>query len=234
MVKEIQFGNSTIYYELEFVERKTLGIKVFPDKSVQVSAPDNSTEAQVAEKVRSKAPWILRQQDFFLSFHPITPPRRFVSGETHFYLGKQYKLKLRIAEKEEVKLLSGKIEVFVKDKEDKSRIEVLLKQWYKGKAEAHFENLFNKLIPISKSFYDGEPALKYRWMKKRWGSCDRNGAIHLNLELIKAPKSYIEYVIIHELCHLAHLNHSSKFYNLLEKYCPNWRVTKDSLERFMV
>jgi predicted metal-dependent hydrolase len=234
MQKELQFGNSTISYLLEFAERKTLGIKVFPDKSVQVLAPDNTSEAQIEKKVRSKAPWILRQQDFFLSFHPLTPARRFVSGETHFYLGKQYKLKLRESKSEEVKLISGKIEVFVKDKEDKKRIEFLLKKWYKQKAEFHFEALFIKLLPISQNFYKGNPVLKYRWMQKRWGSCDKHGGIHLNLELIKAPKSYIEYVIIHEFCHLEYLNHSTKFYNLLEKYCPNWRITKDKLERFMV
>jgi predicted metal-dependent hydrolase len=234
MQKELQFGNSTISYLLEFAERKTLGIKVFPDKSVQVLAPDNTTVAQIEKKVRSKAPWILRQQDFFLSFHPLTPARRFVSGETHFYLGKQYKLKLRESKSEEVKLISGKIEVFVKDKEDKKRIEFLLKKWYKQKAEIHFEALFTKLLPISKNFYKGTPVLKYRWMQKRWGSCDKHGGIHLNLELIKAPKSFIEYVIIHEFCHLEYLNHSTKFYNLLEKYSPNWRVTKDKLERFMV
>lgn len=234
MQKELQFGNSTISYLLEFAERKTLGIKVFPDKSVQVLAPDNTSVAQIEKKVRSKAPWILRQQDFFLSFHPLTPARRFVSGETHFYLGKQYKLKLRESKSERVKLISGKIEVFVKDKEDKKRIEFLLKKWYKQKAEFHFEALFTKLLPISQSFYKGNPVLKYRWMQKRWGSCDKHGGIHLNLELIKAPKSYIEYVIIHEFCHLEYLNHSAKFYNLLEKYCHNWRITKDKLERFMV
>ena len=71
-------------------------------------------------------------------------------------------------------------------------------------------------------------------MDKRWGSCSHNGEILLNLELIKASKKSIEYVMLHELCHLVHMNHSAEFYTLLEKLSPNWRNIKDELERMMV
>jgi hypothetical protein len=230
----ITYGNSTIEYELCYSERKTLGIKVHPDKSVLVIAPINTDSSKIKEKLRTKASWILRQQDFFWSFHPLTPTRNYVGGETHLYLGKQYRLKIIVDDKESVKLNSGRLEVTVKDKEDKPKIKRLLQSWYKSKAEIHFNKLFNDNIHISQNLFDGAPELKYRWMEKRWGSCDKNGTIHLNLELIKAPKVCIEYVIIHEMCHLAHLNHSSAFYELLGKMYPNWRETKDRLERLMV
>ena len=71
-------------------------------------------------------------------------------------------------------------------------------------------------------------------MDKRWGSCSPKGEILLNIELIKAPKKCIEYVIIHELCHLAHLNHSAAFYDLLAKLSPAWKKTKYELEKLMV
>ncbi|MFT4755947.1 MAG: putative metal-dependent hydrolase [Vicingaceae bacterium] len=234
MRDQIQYGNSQIDYSLEYAERKTLGIKVFPDKSVHVTAPEGSSNDNIREKVRSKAAWILRQQDFFLSFHPITPPRKFVSGETHLYLGRQYKLKIKQSEIEAVKFYGGRIEVSLQDKTDRDKVEVLLRDWYKSKALIHFESLFEKLVPMSKSFFEGEAVLKYRWMKKRWGSCDKDGSVHLNLELIKAPKKCIEYVIVHELCHLAHLNHSKAFYDLLEQFYPSWQKTKDELEKLMV
>ncbi len=235
MVKDkIQYGKSTIDYELSYSERKTLGIKVHPDKSVQVIAPNNTQTSEIKDKVRSKAAWILRQQDFFLSFHPLTPTRQYVGGETHLYLGKQYRLKIIVGDKESVKLNSGRLEVSLKDSGDKPKIKRMLQSWYKSKADIHFNKLFDDNIQISKNLFDGSPELKYRWMEKRWGSCDRNGTIHLNLELIKAPKVCIEYVIIHEMCHLAHLNHSSAFYELLGKMYPNWRDTKDRLERLMV
>lgn len=231
---KIIYGKSTIEYSYSYAERKTLGIKVYPDKSVHVIAPLGTSLERISEKVRSKAAWILRQQDFFLAFHPITPPRQFVSGETHLFLGKQYRLKLIVAEKESVKLHGGNITVYVKDKNNKSRIEKLLKTWFKSKADLHFNKLFQELAPLAKSFYKDTPTLKYKWMDKRWGSCSPKGEVLLNTELIKAPKKCIEYVIIHELCHLSHLNHSAAFYELLDKLSPDWRKTKDELEKLMV
>lgn len=230
----VWYGKTLIDYSLEFAERKTLGIKVYPDKSVKVIAPKGSSIDQVRQKVKKKASWIIKQQDFFLSFHPLTPARRFISGETHLYLGRQYRLKLYNSKEESVKLAGGYIQVSAKNIEDKRLVEVLLKRWYKEKADKHFNQLFEMLKPISKNFYNSEPTLTYRWMQKRWGSCDKNGKIHLNLELIKTPKKCIEYVIVHELCHLKYLNHSNAFYGLLEKVYPDWRETKDRLERLMV
>ncbi|NNE33238.1 MAG: M48 family metallopeptidase [Winogradskyella sp.] len=234
MKDRVTYGTTVIEYDLEYKSRKTLGIKVHPDKTVKVFAPEETSIEKVREKVHKKSSWILKQQDFFLSFHPITPPRKFVSGETHLYLGKQYRLKLHESSRQMVKLSGGRIHVYIKNKEDKKAIERLLKGWYKQKAEKHFKDLFNELKSLSKSFYEGVPQLTYRWMKKRWGSCDKNGKVHLNLELIKAPKKCIEYVIVHELCHLKYLNHSTAFFELLQKVYPDWRATKDRLERLMV
>ena len=233
MKAQIQYGASIIDYSLMFVKRKTLGIKVHPDQSVEVVAPIGSTADRVKEKVKSKASWILKQQDYFQSFYPLTPPRQYVSGETHLYLGKQYRLKLHEAQKEEVKLHGSYLSVFLKDKSDKEKAEQLLKGWYKEKATQHFQTLYEKKRTMADAFKKQPSSLKYRWMKKRWGSCSRRGNILLNLELIKAPKSCIEYVLIHELCHLEHQNHSKAFYALLERYCPQWQAVKHRLEKML-
>lgn len=234
MLERLKYGNTIIEYSLSYEKRKTLGIKVYPDKTVHVIAPFDSSLVKIEEKLRKKASWIKKQLDFFISFYPFTPPRKFVSGETHLYLGRQYRLKLVESLHEKVVLSGGHIIIFSKDIQDKQRIELKLKAWYKQKASAHFEQLFEKNKVLAKPFNNSNPALQYRWMMMRWGSCDKNGTIHLNLELIKAPKKCIEYVIIHELCHLEHLNHSNQFYNLLDKLYPNWKETKDSLEKLMV
>ncbi|MGM0620696.1 MAG: M48 family metallopeptidase [Bacteroidota bacterium] len=232
--QELQYGTTKIKYSLVFDDRKTLGIKVHPDKSVHVVAPADTSLEKIEEKVRSKAAWIIRQQDFFMSFHPMTPPRKYVSGETHLYLGRQYRLKVKESDQPSVKLQSGNIVVATKDKTDRKKVEQQLRSWYKSKAEIHFNKLFEEQLPVAKTFYSGTPTLKYRWMDKRWGSCDSKAQVHLNLELIKAPKRCIKYVIVHELCHLVHLNHSTAFFELLEKLLPNWRETKDKLEKIMV
>jgi len=234
MKQSIQYGKSIIDFDLEYADRKTLGIKVFPDKKVEVIAPFDATEEKIMEKVKQKAAWIQKQQEFFLSFHPLTPPRNYVSGETYLYLGRQYRLKLVESNEACVKMVRGFIFIHCNDKTDKSKIKAQLDNWYKEKAEIHFPQLFSKWLPITKSFYPSEVDLKYRWMKKRWGSCDDKGQITLNIELIKSPKKCIEYVIVHEFCHLAFLNHSKAFYDLLEKHFPTWRETKNYLEHFMV
>ena len=234
MKDQIKYGNTLINYQLEFVKRKSLAIKVHPDKSVNVIAPKGSNIEKIREKVRKKASWIVRQQDFFLSFHPLTPARKFISGETHLYLGKQYRLKLHTDSNSSVKLAGGFINVCIDNIEDKSRIEKLLNNWYKEKANHHFQQLFQENLAFAKSLHKKEPQLSSRWMKKRWGSCNKDGKIILNFELVKAPKKCIEYVIIHEICHLKYLNHSNSFYNLLSKEYPDWKATKDRLERILV
>ena len=90
----IQYGHSTIEYDLTFSPRKTLAIDVHPDLSVAVQAPEGTELADIEAKVRKRAPWILRQQRQFEVYLPKLPPRQYDSGETHRYLGRQYRLKV--------------------------------------------------------------------------------------------------------------------------------------------
>jgi predicted metal-dependent hydrolase len=230
----INYGTTTIDYTLTYADRKTLGVQVTPEMDVLVTAPTDALDEKIKERLLTKAAWIERQKDFFLSFYPKTPPRRFIAGETHLYLGKQYRLKIEESDIESVKMARGYITVATKTKSDSQRIEKQLKAWYEQKAAIYFTKLFNAHAPIARDFYEGTPTLKFRWMKKRWGSCHANGQILLNVELMKAPKACIEYVIVHELCHLVHLNHSGGFYKLLGVYLPGWERVKERLERAMV
>ncbi|MBE7649013.1 M48 family metallopeptidase [Tenacibaculum finnmarkense] len=234
MIYQLIYGTTIIKYQLTFSNRKSLGVKVHPDKSVHVIAPIGTEMLKINEKLKTKASWILKQQAFFLSFYPLTPERKFVSGETHLYLGKQYRLKLIEGDMESVKMKSGYLFITLKEISNTARIEFLLRSWYAKKAVFHFESLFKKNLKIATSISDIIPSLKYRWMDKRWGSCDAKGIIHLNLELIKSPKVCIEYVLLHEICHLRYLDHGNAFVQLLNTLCPDWKLTKDRLEKMMV
>ena len=112
MEKHLNFGTRRINYHLSFTKRKSLGVKVHPDSSVQVIAPENADEKEVAKKIKLKAPWIIKQQDFFISFKPATPERRFVNGETHLYLGRQYKLKTIVSETPVIKAYRGQLVMY--------------------------------------------------------------------------------------------------------------------------
>lgn len=234
MRQSIQYGNSEIKFDIEYADRKTLGILVHPDNRVQVIAPLKASPERISEKIRSKAGWIIKQKEFFLSFHPLTPPRKYISGETHLYLGKQYRLKIKKSKVEEVKLNKGYFIVYTAKPNNPRKVKELLIAWYNEKAAFHFQNVLQSFKPISNHFSTDNVELKMRWMKKKWGSCNSQGQITLNTELIKASKKCIEYVLVHEMCHLAYLNHSKSFYRLLEKQLPNWEKTKNELEHFMV
>lgn len=228
--RSFQYGSRTIAYTLEYAARKTLGIRVNPDMSVQVTAPLDTAEERLAEKLRKKAPWIIKQQDFFYTFHPKTPPRKYVGGESHYYLGRKYRLKLTTSEDKQVKLYRGFIEVYTPDPSNKKVIQQQMEQWYRGLATIKFQQYLDNSLSMFRSLNIPYSSLHIRKMKKRWGSCTPDGKIILNLELIQAPRGCIEYVIAHELCHLVHPNHSRKFYNLLEAKFPDWHVWKGKLE----
>lgn len=228
---DLQFGKYNIIYELSYRERKSLGIKVFPDCSVKVVAPLHTSPEKIRLKVLTKAPWIIKQQNEFLSFHPLTPKRKFINGETHLYLGRQYKLRIEAAEFNEVNLFRGRLIIYCMTK---SNPEKIMRQWYQEKANLHFRELLEETFPRFEKYRVPFPQLIIRVMQKRWGSCTPNGKIILNPELIKAPKGSIEYVIIHELCHLVHHNHTKAFYNLQGKMMPDWEKWKERLEYSLV
>ncbi len=233
MVEQLQYGTTVIDYELTFAERRTLGIRVHPDGAVAVVAPVGTGRPAIREKLLGKAAWIRRQQDFFLSFRPRTSDRQFVSGEGHYYLGKRYRLKVeRVAAGAVagVKLGGGYFHLRTPDPEDTELSRRLLHDWYAARAAHHFPLLLAERLPAARRYYDGPVELRQRWLTNRWGTCRRSGTITLNLELIKAPRVCIEYVIVHELCHLRHFSHSRAFYELLDREWPGWPAVKERLE----
>lgn len=226
----IQFGSKKIDFLVVYSERKTLGITVTPDLNVLVKAPVNSSIVKIKEKLTKKAPWIIKQQSFFLSFHPKTPKRKYIAGETHLYLGRQYLLKVEISNTESVKLKGKFIEVKTSDKK---RVRTLVQSWYLAHAKLKFHEIAQPLINKFKKHKVEPNSIVFREMPTRWGSCTPKGKIILNPELIKAPRGCIEYVIVHELCHLVYRDHTRKFIDLQTKEMPAWEKWKSKLENLL-
>ena len=229
MQYSIDFGSKKLVYTLLYTKRKTLGITVNPDMGIVVKAPENSTIELIEKKVRKRAAWIIRQQNFFLTFHPKPNDKKYVSGESHFYLGKQYRIEVIEDKKNEVSYKGRYIQIKTKNK---SNVEKLLNEWYRIKANEKFEAIASPLIEKFKKYNVKPIGVYIQEMKTRWGSCTPKGKIILNPELIKTPKGCIEYVIIHELCHLVHHNHNQKFFDLQLKESPLWDRWKKKLEQF--
>lgn len=226
----IDFGSRKIEFLVVFTNRKTLGITVTPELNVLVKAPIDSSIDNIKEKLVKKAPWIIKQQSFFLSFHPKTTERKFISGETHLYLGRQYLLKVVIDNSESVKLKGKFIEVKTTNK---SKAKQLVNAWYLNQARSKFISIAQQLIDNFKKHKVEPTSIILREMPTRWGSCTAKGKIILNPELIKAPKGCIEYVIIHELCHLIHHDHTQKFIDLQTTEMPDWEKWKMKLENLL-
>lgn len=231
MIKDnIQFGSKQIDFEWEYSHRKSLGISVTPDLAVLVKAPIDTSLEKIKEVLKKRAAWIIKQQSFFLTFYPKTTERKFIGGETHLYLGRQYRLKIIENEGESVKLKGQFIEVATKDK---SKVKDLVNDWYLQNAKKKFHAIAQPLIEQFQKYQVAPSSIVLREMPTRWGSCTAKGKIILNPELIKAPKGCIEYVILHELCHLIHYDHTQKFIDLQTKEMPDWEKWKMRLEKLL-
>jgi predicted metal-dependent hydrolase len=227
----IKLGGRWIDFRLRRTDRRTLAITVHPDLSVVVTAPRQAAIEGVLAKVQKRALWINQQRRYFCDFLPQAPPRRYVSGETHRYLGRQYRLKVVEAIPCGVKMSGGYILVFAPCKNDAPQVRKLVETWFRKRAEERFTHSFAEGIRRVGPRLAAVPKMHLRSMSKRWGSWTRLGGVWLNPELVKAPGSCIDYVVTHELCHAVHGNHGKEFYRLLRLVMPDWEQRKARLER---
>lgn len=228
----IKHGERTFDYSTSFSKRSTLGISVTPDGCVEISAPVACDQHQIEAHLRKRATWIFRQLDYFEQYKPRQPPRRFVGGETHLYLGKQYRLKVEESPRDQVRLIQGYFVVHVGRRENRNRIGHLMQQWYRDRAEQYLRGRLQRAFPHFERLGCLEPDVRIRLMRRRWGSHSAGGTITLNANLIKVPTTCIDYVVVHELCHLIERYHDQRFFRLLNRVMPDWQRRKAALERF--
>lgn len=229
----LQYGQTSIPYHLSYTNRQTLAIHVHPDLHVTVEAPLDSEFPEIEKRLHKKAAWILRQQRNFRRYSFEIPPRQYVSGETHRYLGRQYRL--RVIEDdipiELVRMDRGILTIYTNDKSTKHVKGVYIK-WLRERAQIIFAEQVAKWYPRFERFGIEHPKIKVRQMRSQWGSCSAKGRMTLNLKLVMVPKQFIDYVIVHELCHLIEHNHGAAFYALMSKIMPDWEDKRDELNRF--
>ena len=217
-------------------------IKVHPDQRVVATAPIDATNEMIHDAMMKRARWIWQNLQDFGKQKEHVLPKRYVSGETQFYLGRRYVLKVIINSEIDdtinrtVKLSRGKLNVFLQEDDAQldtearaALVKSLINKWYKNRAELISRERIKSLI-YKASWVENSPSLKLIVMKKQWGSCSTKGNLILNPHLVKAPKECIDYVILHELCHIAEHNHSERFWRLLTQVMPNWKEVKARLD----
>ena len=209
--------------------RRTLSISVLPNGSVEVIAPLDAALSEIQRKIEKRSGWISRQRRFFSTLRLERPERRYCTGATHRYLGRQYRLIVTTADHSDVKLRGAYLHVHTRSASGRA-VAVLVSGWIRERAKEQFERRLKNWLTWCVERRLPEPKLHLLDMPKRWGSAHRNGRISLNPELVRAPSSCIDYVIAHEICHIKHPQHDKEFYAQLEKLCPRWRAIKQRLE----
>lgn len=204
---------------------KNLYIRIkAPDGSVNVSAPHFVSDEDISNFINSKMDWILKKREEIANTKYV-PKLKYVNGEKHYFWGGEYTLQL---------IENNVKNAFVKDKtiylpvSKRSKIknrQKTLENFYRKELEKEIAEIYDKCTrKVGKA--PGE--VKIRKMKN-WGNCRKDKVITLNLNLAKKPKICLEYVFIHELCHLIEFNHSKNFKKLMDKNCPNWAEIKKIL-----
>ena len=232
MRRYITYGEERIGFTIRNTPRlaRRISIHVLPDGTVTVDAPESMDDSEVVATVRRRARWIWqRLRDFHERTRHILP-RQYVSGESHFYLGRRYLLKVIVsqADSQSVKLLRGRLEVRTHSN-DAAKVCTLLESWYRQRAAVVFSRRLEACV-AKITWLKEVPSFRLLTMRTQWGSCSPKGELLLNPDLIKAPGPCVEYVIFHELCHLREHNHSARFYELLGGLLPDWQKRKDELD----
>ncbi|MEY8215255.1 MAG: SprT family zinc-dependent metalloprotease [Colwellia sp.] len=238
------------YQLIRSKRRKTLALQV-KHGQVIVRAPHYVTSAFIDTFIQEKSAWLrtkLAEQQEMPEFFD------FSQGSSLFYLGEQVILNICIAKKTEVYFshgagaeiasgnyqqtrtkhlnvaISERINARLTDPFERSKqIKKQLEVYFKQQAE---QLIIERLELISKQISLSPTIINVRQYRTRWGSCNNRGEVSFNYLLMMTPSYVIDYVIIHELCHLEHLNHSKEFWQLVEKFCPNYQIAKKWLSTY--
>ena len=235
----LRYGDATVIYDVSKrsgIDGK-VSIHVHPDGKVVVDAPEGACPDEVRAAVRKRARWLVGHVEKVRDRQRDLQPRKYVSGESHFYLGRRYLLKIlsmtsadrQAGTKPGVKLIRGQLQVITISR-DSNVVKKLLRDWYREHARKLFERRLQELASSTPWIRGQLPPVKLLTMKKHWGSCSPSGSIVLNPHLVKAPRNCTDYVILHELCHLKEHNHSPQFWRLMDRVMPSWRKLKQELD----
>jgi len=222
-----------ISFSLVRSKRKSVGIVVSPDRSVQVRAPLRASKASILEIVHDKADWIARKLAETEQLQPLPTPRNYASGEPVLYLGRQYRLMVLAGQDRPADLLGDYLWVWASPEDDAGQIRRSVQAWYRKRARETLGRYVDKCLGVAAPHGVPQPRhTTIRDMKTRWGSCSPLGRVTLNARLVQVPVFCLEYVVMHELCHLKYHDHGKDFYALLARCQPDWRGRKAALDRF--
>lgn len=220
------YEGKNIEFQLILKKRKTMEISIEPPNKVTVKAPLKVPEEKILEKVKEKGAWILKKLEYYKEVSYREVKKEYKAGELFMYLGKTYPLTLIIdpsIKKPKVHFYEEKLCVTVLQA-NKEVIREAIKAWYKEKAR---EKIEERVAYYEKYFQHKPTKITIKDQKKRWGSCTYNNELLFNLRCVMAPLEALDYVVVHEMCHMQHKNHSKDFWQAVESILPNYKSSKE-------
>lgn len=230
---QIVYGNRTIEYAVRYSRRKTMEIGVEPPDLVTVVAPEGTTEEAIRALVQTKAKWIVEKLYDVSRIQHQKLNREYVNGESFLYLGRNHTMLIvedRTLRRATVKLYQGKFRLETPDR-DQKRLERAMERWYRTKARERIEDR----IQYYQDYFPVHPSrLIIKDQKRRWASCTSKQELIFNWRVVMAPMPVLDYVVVHEMCHLLMRDHSKEFWNMLERILPDYQERREWLRQYGV
>lgn len=227
------FGTDEIKFSYEYRKRKTLCIKVIGPDNVHVIAPKSVSKKEILTTVKNKAKWIIRKMSEIQELEEKKPTREYVDGELFMYLGRNIPLKLIFDEtirKPRVNLDHGNF-VITSNTKDELILKHAMEEWYRNKTL----QLILERIDYYQAYINEKPnVVRVKEQKKRWGSCSSKKSLNFNWRCSMAPINVVDYIVVHEMCHLEHMNHSKDFWQRVQMIFPDYKRSKEWLKKHSV
>ncbi len=226
--KNIRLRDREVAYLLKRSQQRRRIVLSVDEHGLTVSAPWKSSERRIVDVIRDAEAWVLKKLDQWSAF----PARRqtWEHGDKLRYLGRELDLHLlRDPVATLVSLQDGdRILVSMPEPDDKTAVTAAIVRWYRRHALSNFTG---RIAAFAPRFDLAVPRLFLSSARTRWGSCNASREVRLNWRLIQAAQCTIDYVVVHELAHLIEMNHSKRFWKLVESLCPHYRESCDELTR---
>jgi predicted metal-dependent hydrolase len=229
----VTYGSEQIVFNLRRQPSRVvsrIAIHVEPDGRVQVDASRAAPLAEVLSAVRKRSRWIRQHVNAAKARLAHVLPREYVSGESLHYLGRRFRLNVIVERRtaSNARLL-GAFLVVTTYRHDPAIIRSAVDAWYRQRAREVFA-LRLAVLSESLTWVREQPPFRLQFMTRQWGSCSPTGRFTLNPWLVAAPREAIDYVLLHELCHLKHHNHGRAFHETLKRHMPEWEQIKSRLD----
>ena len=219
MIQQIKYGNSRIVYSIKKSKRRKTSEIHVDKKSVEIIVPETKSLSEIKKMVEGKRNWILQRQS---QLRQEKPGPTYQNNTTVPYLGKNYKLVIKLAQKSDgISKKNSRFVISLRSKRpSKKKTKLLYESWILENSQSI---LHKAMVRYSRKVGVKPKKIQMKKLRSKWGSLSNDNTININLHLLKADQKIVDYIILHEICHLKIKQHSHHFWSFIEQFDPTYR-----------